>query len=422
MNNYNNKEYEKALLGCMLLDNSIIDDVIAKIKTEMFYFPFCQVVFNAITNLSNTNGVINLVTILAIVGQNKTAEVAELTNIVPSSSQWEFYAENIFRMYLARKFQKELIEKAEKVTPENVEQSVHDLDGSLCGYMSESSKEASNTNSMINNFIDRQKELMERAAQPYLGIHTGWDNLSAILDGLQLGELMMLGARPSIGKTAFALQMAINLCDQKIPTCMFSLEMGEKAIMDRMMAMISGIPIAKIRSGYVMKYSAMAGKVNCALEKLYTYQFNVYYNLRNVDEIISAIKLQAKRFGTKVFFVDHLTLIHCPGSTENRNTQLDHITQKFHALCQELNIAIICLCQLRRDSEGKRPSLADLRDSGTIEQNTDTCVFLHRDRKTSETQTEIKTEVLVAKNRNGDCGMAKMVFIPSLTKFIEDLT
>lgn len=419
MTNYNNIEYEKALLGSMILDNTIIDDVVIRVSTETFFNPFHQFIYNKIVELYKQNGVIDLVTLSAVAGADKVAKVAELTDFVSSSSQWEFYADKLHNMYLARKVQKELLEKASSVTPDNAKETIHEIDEMLCSYMAEAKKEASTTEGMVMRFLAYQESMQGKLSR-YTGLDTGWDNLSSILDGLQLGELMMIGARPSIGKTAFGLQMMNSISASNIPSCMFSLEMGERSIMDRLVAMESGVSLAKIRTGEVMRSVALAGKINAALDRLYKKPFYTFYDIRDIDEIISTIKVMAKTRDVKVFLIDHLTLVHYKDTSINRNTQLDLITQKLHALCQELDIAIICLCQLNRNSEGKKPTLADLRDSGTIEQNTDTCLFLHRERVTSETQLEIETEILVVKNRNGACGTAKMVFHPMLTRFTED--
>ena len=140
--------------------------------------------------------------------------------------------------------------------------------------------------------------------------------------------------------------------------------------------------------------------------------------LRNENDLFSRIRYMAKMNGVKVFFIDHLGLVKHSNRMMKRVEQLDDITQQLLHLAQELDIAIIPLCQLRRDAEGKEPSLNDLKDSGAIEQNADVCIFLHHERSRGEEEF-LEAKVIVSKNRDGACGFAEMNFYPKLTKFVE---
>ena len=189
--------------------------------------------------------------------------------------------------------------------------------------------------------------------------------------------------------------------------------------MKRLTSLKSGLTIGSISHGTCVRSQNQLVKLQVAVSKIYEMPLYIHdESLRNEKDLLSRIRYMAKINGVKVFFVDHIGLVKHSMPSMKRVEQLDDITQQLLHLAQELNIAIILLCQLRRDAEGKEPALNDLRDSGSIEQNADVCIFLHHERSKGEEEF-LEAKVIVAKNRDGACGSSNMNFYPKLTKFVE---
>lgn len=416
-----NTEYEYALINIMLIDNTLINIINGTVKPDMFYDAKTRKIYETILTQYDKDRVANIATISSKLTAFSVAEIAELTNFVASSENWEFYADNIKRMFSARKLKVDLIQKAETLNPDSVIDTIHDLDTSLTSYMKYDNAKPVDVKDLCSELIKKVQAASQNTS-PYLGFDTGWENLNSILDGLQSGKLVVLGARPSVGKTSFALQLASNLCKKKVPTAIFSLEMTASTLMTRLTSLESSIPIYSLQHGMCATSQQQLGKLNAALTTIYDMPLQIYDDgVKNEKELMSRIRVLAKTKDVKVIFVDHIGLVRHSNPNMKRVEQLDDITQRLLQLAQELNITIICLCQLRRDAEGKKPCLADLRDSGAIEQNADICMFLHRDRAEGE-ELFIPAEVIVIKDRDGACGTAKMLFYPKMTKFAEDKT
>lgn len=413
-----NVDYEYVLINIMLIDNSLINIINGFIKADMFYDAKTRFIYETIVAQYDKDGVASLATIASKLTAFDPTEIAGLTNYIGSSENWEFYADTIKRMYSARKLKVDLLQKAETLNPDCVVDTIHELDSSLTSYMKYDNAKPVEVRDLCGELL-KKVQIASQNKDPYLGYHTGWDNLSEILDGLQLGKLVILGARPSVGKTSFALQLASNLCKQNIPSAIFSLEMTANSLMTRLTSLESTIPIYSIQHGMCISSEKQINQLNLALTKIYEMPLKIFdEGVKNEKELISRIRVLAKTQGTKIFFVDHIGLVRHSNPSMKRVEQLDDITQKLLHIAQELNVTIICLCQLRRDAEGKKPCLNDLRDSGAIEQNADICMFLHRDRAEGE-ELFIPAEIIVIKDRDGACGTAKMDFYPGMTKFVE---
>ena len=411
-----NEEYEKSLVGCLILDNSLIDIIQGRITEEAFYTAKYKLLFKTVLEDYSLNGNCNIISLKDRLKNFDVMQLASLTDIA-SSANWEFYADKIKQYYIARRLQRTLSEKLDILNADNTVDILQDLDSSLTSYMNyENGK--STTQDLMPQLVDMMQKNMSNTS-PYLGINTGWDNLSDILDGIQLGKLYTIGARPSVGKSAFAVQLARNLCKEKYTVGIFSLEMSALSIATRLAALESGIQIPYIQHGWVAHSPNNLMKLNTAMERIYEYNMSIFdSDITDEKELISRIRVEAKTKGAKVFIIDHLGLLPCSNQNIKRHEQVGVITKKLHHLSQELNIAIIVLCQVNRAGEGKQPTLSELKDSGTIEENSDIVMFIHRERATGN-EIEIPTDIIVVKNRDGKCGTAKMNFIPALTKFTE---
>lgn len=412
-------EYEKCILGIMLLENTLIDLIMSKISAEYFFNSRHADFYNEICRQYADKKCVSILTIATKFLQD-AAYISSLTDSVSGTSNWAFYADEIKNLWLTRKIRNDLGDKIESLNTENVLDTIHDLDSSLTSYMKHDNGNPSDMRTLMMD-ITNDIEATYKKDGIYLGYDTGWSNLSDIIDGIQLQKLIVIGARPSVGKTAFSNQLISNLCKQDIPCCIFSLEMTAKMLMTRMIAAESNLTISSIRHGLCAQTQQGLQKLNIAMSKIYKYPLTIYDNgLKNEKELYSRIRVEAKTKGTKIFLIDHIGLVKYSNSNTKRVEALDDITQHLLHLAQELDISIIILSQLKRDAEGKTPTLADLRDSGSIEQNADICMFIHRERATSTQDSQIQTQIIIIKNRDGSCGTANMIFFPKSTKFVMD--
>ena len=412
-----NVEYEYTLINIMLLDNTLIDIIAGVVKPKAFYDSKTRRIYETIVEQYAKDRYSNIATLCAQLKGMNPVDIAELTNRTSSTENWEYYADNIKRLYATRKLKVKLSEDSKNLTPDNVLDTIHDLDSSLNSYLKYDDNKPVDVKDLCNEMLT-QVQIAAKSDARYLGYDTGWGNLSDIIDGLQSGKLVILGARPSVGKTAFALQLASNLCKQNIPVSIFSLEMTSMSLMNRLTSIETGFSIYELQHGMCFSQANIA-KLQGGLSRIYNMPLQIFDSgISNEKVLLSQLRVQAKTKGTKVFIVDHIGLVRHSNPIMKRVEQLDDITQKLLHLAQELDVTIICLCQLRRDAEGQKPCLADLRDSGAIEQNADICMFLHRDRAEGN-EMFIPAEVIVIKHRDGACGTAKMNFIPKRTKFEE---
>lgn len=419
MLNLTNLEYEKCLLGAMLLDDMDIDSIVLKADECFFSDAKNKILFEKIIDLKRQNIPVNIVELSKVCPNIDKVYIAELTDKVSSSANWEFYANELKKLYTTRELKASLKLAQEEVSPDTINETFNSIDKKLFDLRSVKATQSKKISDLCINLLNNVEEAYKNKIQ-LLGIDTGWDCVNDISEGLQLGELTILGARPSIGKTAFALQLAANICKKNVRCCIFSLEMSAESLCTRMASAESGVSIRQIRYGQCLYSKSSLHKLQRALDTIYEMPLDIYdEDVKDEEVLISAIKQEYKTKGTKVFFIDHLGLLPSTSKNKKRFEQLDEMTHKFQKLAQQLHISIICLCQLRRDSEGKVPTLSDLRDSGAIEQNADVCMFLHRDRSTG-IEEEIKTQLIFIKNRNGNCGTANLLFVPKFTKFIEE--
>ncbi|MBA7540273.1 Replicative DNA helicase [subsurface metagenome] len=259
----------------------------------------------------------------------------------------------------------------------------------------------------------------------YIGVPSGFSSLDSYTAGFQNAEFIVIGARPSVGKTALALTMAGNMSIKNhIPVGFFTLEMSSMALMQRLLSSEARLKSHALRSGILKpsdfhKLTEAAGKI---------YEAPLYIedspNLKLLD-----LRAQARRMRSQhkvsIIFIDYLTLIGSEHQDMPRHEQIAEISRSLKALARELNIPVVALSQVSRESEGKRPSLANIRESGSIEQDADVVIFLHRERQPdtdgSDIPRNIRTEVIIAKQRNGPVGTIELAFIPEYTKF-EDMS
>lgn len=424
-----NLEAEQATLGALLLDWNAFSNIVSLLDSNKFYSYQNKLIYEAMISLFRQNihgdtlAVINELTKTGKLEEaGGTAYIASLTDLVPTAANVEYYAkivlDNATRRELIKishdlksysydetKESRNIIEDAEKLifslSDKNQTTKVYNMEDIV--------------NKTMSNVIEHWKN-----KSIFTGVPTGFAQLDTMTNGFQPSELIIIGARPSIGKTALALSMMEHIAvDKKIPCGFFSLEMSYDMIGHRLLSQNSRVPGHKLRSGVLRQEDFQ--KLQDAGSRLFVAPLYVI-DVPNMP--LLDLKAMARRLvvnhQVKIIFIDYIGLI----STENRNApvyeQVSEISKSLKALARELNIPIVALCQVARDAEGAKPNLAQLRGSGSIEQDADVVMFLHRERMNTAEQKDnpsIDAELIIAKQRNGPIGDVKLLFLSNYTKF-----
>ena len=425
-----NDEAEQAALGAVLLDNDAIDSALEYVRPDDFYSNANRRVFEAVLRLhSQGQQKADIITVVAELRQmgeldaaGGPAYVASLTNAVPSSANIDHYARLVQDCSLRRALLRlsaemntnSFDESTEaRMILEEAQQRILELGEARLRASFKSIRE------LVPKAIDRIEEL-SKSKTNYTGIPSGFEELDNMTSGFQNSELAIIGARPSMGKTALALTMASHITiDKKIPAAFFSLEMSDLALVLRLFSSESRIESEKIRKGFLS--SSEEAKIIHAADRLYDAPFYIVdtpgMKLLELRAMARRLRFQHK---IEILFIDYLTLIASDNRDLPRHEQIAEISRSLKSLARELEIPVVALSQLRRDAEGKQPNLADIRESGSIEQDADLVMFLHRERETeikANKNSEGKTELIIAKQRNGPVGKVDLVFIPKYARF-----
>ena len=415
-----NLDIERQLLGSMLLNNGCIDSVELLVRPEYFYSGENASIFKAVTEIYVRN---NSCDALMLYDRIPNASyLSSLTDGIVSASNVDWCANQLKNLYLAREARRVFTEAAASVSSENVMEVINRTDDfavSMSGKASVSQQDTMQT--LLVDVVNELDERLKKGNQStYLGPSTGFAQLDELMDGLPLGELTILSARPSIGKTAMSTALLTGIAKNGTPASIFSLEMTSRSLIKRILASETRTKPYFIQHGLVLSTQGGLNKLNATVNRLFEYNINYYDSTKidgYIDSIIARIRLDAKN-GVKVFFIDHLGLVKSRNSGMKRYEQVHDIMSRLHTLCQTLGVAIVVLCQLKRESEGRVPGLADLRESGDIEQDADNILFLHRERAKGN-ELEIPTDLILAKRREGSCGTVKFVYQPQIVRFEE---
>lgn len=415
-----NLEYEQCALGSMILDNTVIDLALEKIKPEMFS-PKNRAVFEEISRQYAKNGMCEALSLIpALSGTADAAYVAGLTDKVASVSNAGFYLDELKKLWMARELQSAVAQAGTEITGDTGLDVASRLDSKIMSLMGTTNGSAVTAGELVSGLIDdmQNKYLLTKE---HLGYSTGWKKFDEILDGTQKGQLYFLSARASIGKTAFALAWMRSLMKQKIPCVYFSYEMGSRQLALRLVSAESGVPITKITGGFALQSQGLMARMSAAFQAVSDSCVKIYDSscgLGDKNTLYSRIRVEAKKSGAKVFFIDQLSLIPSCNPALPERQQIGIITKRLLHLAQELDVAIICLCQLNRGAEGQKPNLSELKGSGSIEEDADVVILLNR-KRLDGSEEELLTKAVVAKNRNGATGTANMLFVPNCATFVE---
>ncbi|MDR2398168.1 MAG: replicative DNA helicase [Spirochaetaceae bacterium] len=424
---------EQATLGALLLDKEAVATAIQYLRPDDFYSHANNKVYDAILNLFNQGLTADILTVseeLRLHGQldavGGPAYVASLTNVVPSSANIEYYAQIVQSYALRRALQRvsnEVIAKTFDETQESrsileeTQQRIFELTDQGHSY---SFRPTQDILKQTIDVIDRLYKLKKNIT----GIPSGFDELDKLTAGFQVSELIIIGARPSMGKTALALTMASHIAiKNKIPTAFFTLEMSDLALMLRLISSEAMINANAIRTGFLT-----SGDFNNLLEAASNiYDAPLYIvdmpNMKLLDLRAQARRLRAQQ-QVEIIFIDYLTLISSENAKLQRHEQIAEISRSLKSLARELKIPIVALSQLSREAEKDKPNLSSIRESGSIEQDADVVMFLHRERdadqkiEDQDLDAGKKTNLILAKQRNGPVGTIELLFMSKYTKFV----
>ncbi|MEI8203176.1 MAG: replicative DNA helicase [Bacteroidota bacterium] len=433
-------DLEEAVIGAMLLEQHAVSVVIETLKPEVFYKEAHQQIFNAIMVLFAKNEPIDILTVtnelksMGLLEQVGGAYyITMLTNRVTSSANIEFHARILQQKYI----QRELIAISSEIIRDSFEDTTDVLE--LLD-RAEKNLFSISDNNLRSDAIDMRilvkdaiKEIEKaRNSETHLtGVPSGFTELDRITNGWQKSDLIIIAARPGMGKTAFVLSMARNIAvDHKRPIVVFSLEMNSLQLVTRLISSESQLPADKLKKGNLEDYEweQLNVKVASLIDAPLVIDDSPGLNL---FELRAKCRRMKQRFDVELIIIDYLQLMTAASDTRggNREQEISNISRSLKNLAKELNVPIIALSQLSRAVETrggtKRPILSDLRESGAIEQDADMVLFIYRPEYYKLTQdeqgnsTEGMAEIIIAKHRNGALKDIQLQFIDKFAKFCD---
>lgn len=404
------KDAEEAVLGCLLLGDVQAASFIGKLSKDDFYISDCALIFDATVKSIEQAGAADLVTVS---GYFKDSERERLSSIaagfmmsVPTRALLENYVELLKEMSARRKMYRALSEACQALTSgEESKQVLAEL------YKLFGEEEKSVIGAISSLAVEFYEDLAKRYAKDaYLaGISTGFAHLDALLGGMQRGELVVLGARPSVGKSAFAGNIFLNAAKAGLPSMFFSYEMPSVQIVRRLVSGNAHVKNMDMRLGNLTErdFEKIAGVTN----EMSALPCEIYDDCPDINEVrLRATGFKARTGDLALLVIDYLQLM--PGRGKNLRDIVEYNSRWLKKLAKELNCVVLCLSQLSRAVEGRgsdEPYLSDLRESGAIEQDADVVLFLYRD--------EGNRKVKVAKARDGDLGTVPLVFLKDYVSF-----
>ena len=424
---------EQAVLGSLMLRKEGMHEVEDVLTPDSFYAEKHKIIFNAMLELNRKNDPIDMLSLSTKLSEQKNLEriggnqyLAEIVNTVPSSTNVRHYAEIVQKKYVLRS----LIEAADYVS----ELAFNEGDDHMDEILDMAEKKvfsvvSSPKNQKFVNLRDAIPEAYERMEKLHetrgmlRGIPSGFKDLDAMLSGFQNSDLIILAARPSMGKTTLALdiaRMSATVHDKSI--LIFSLEMSSQQLVDRMLSAQSRVNAWNLRTGKLSDSKGEFALLRDAMDKLA--KAKIYIDDQAGNSIVKmkalARRLKAEK-GIDMIIVDYLQLMTTSKNYDSMVNQVTEISRSLKGLAKELDVPVIALSQLSRavESRGGRPRLSDLRDSGSIEQDADVVMFIHsEDRGKDDAEKTHIAEILVEKHRNGPTGKVDLYFDMKTTTFL----
>ncbi len=438
INNHFSLEAEQAVLGSILIDPPCINQIQASecgFKTEYFYLPQHKAIYSAMLSIEGSGGRIDPLLVLEkLKAENVYDDAAgknylfQLSQAVPSTANVEAYAKIIREKFYIRTLidvSKETIESATNQEEsadtllDSAEQRIYDI------RQGKNSSHASRIGEILTDSVyDRLTKLNSPEREQYLGFTTGFSDLDKATTGLNKSDLIIIGARPAMGKTSFALNLARNVAVMTQKKVMFfSLEMTKEQIAQRVLSTEARVLSTKMRTGLLNEDDWL--RISTATAALY--DCPLYFD--DTSSItVSEMKARIRRMkDVECVIIDYLHLMKSGSRTENRVQEVTEITRNLKLMAKDLNVPVIVLAQLSRGTEGRgkshRPQLSDLRESGSIEQDADIVMMLYREdyygdsEDDPEKEITNKVEVIIAKNRHGPTETVELAWNPDYTMF-----
>jgi replicative DNA helicase len=429
-----NLEAESSVLGGILLENDAVNLVLELLRAEDFYRESHRKIFRAMIELSNRNEPVDVITLSeCLTGRGEleavggSAYLASLNDFVPTAANISYYArivreKSILRHlinaatevatkgYEGRDNVEELLDSAEKVIFDITEQRIKSSFVKIGDMMKDSIK-------MVEKLFERKTMIT--------GVPTGFKDLDTKTAGLQPSDLIIVAARPGMGKTAFSLNVASHAAFSGYGVAVFSLEMAKEQLALRLLCSEARVDNSKVRTGYLSdrdfpKLATAAGKLHDAL---------IYIDDTPAISILD-LRAKARRLARDrdkklgLIIVDYLQLMRGTGAAQNREQEISEISRSLKALAKELRVPVLAISQLNRrveDRNDKTPQLSDLRESGAIEQDADVIAFIYREAAYNPKSDDNTATITIAKQRNGPTGELNLTFLREFTRF-EDYT
>lgn len=427
-----NLDAEQAVLGALLLDQDAIYRVSSTLRPEDFYQSANRLIYAAALALHDAGQPVDLVTVTEQLRRDNLLEkaggavyIASLTDLVPTTANVEHYARIVEEKSLLRTLILVSGRIAEMSYEEN-DEVPRLLDQAEQMILELSTRRGSAVFAQLREVLLKTWETIEAAYANkgrLSGVPTGFVDLDNICGGFQPSDLIILAARPSMGKTALALSIAYQVArsDSALPVAVFSLEMAKEQLVQRLLSMEAKVDQYRLRTGNLREED---------WERLTDAAANLNDLPIYIDDTaglsVREIRAKSKRLmgekGLSMVIIDYLQLIQSHKRTENRQQEIAQISRSLKALAKELNVPVVALSQLSRAVESrpnKRPQMSDLRESGSLEQDADVIIFIYRDDYYNpDSEDKGIAELMVAKQRNGPTGTAKLAFMKEFTRFV----
>ena len=429
-------EAEQSVLGGLMLDNQAFDRVAELVVSQDFYTRTHKLIFEAMTALAEIGDPIDLITISESLEKNNKlagiggfAYLAEIAKNTPSAANIDAYA-NIVR---ERAVVREMIGVANEIAEAgfNTEgRTSHDLLDfaeskvfKIAEQRTKSTEGPQSIHNILEKTVDKIEELYQSPQDGVTGVSTGYADLDKMTTGLQPSDLIIVAARPSMGKTTFAMNLAEHAAmTQDKPVLIYSLEMPSEQIMMRMLASLGRINQTKVRTGQLDDddWARLSSTMGLLMEKGKMYVDDAS-GLTPTDVRSRARRIARDHGGISMIMVDYLQLMRVPSLSDNRTLEIAEISRSLKSLAKELKCPVVALSQLNRTLEqraDKRPINSDLRESGSIEQDADLIMFIYRDEVYNEDSTEKGiAEIIIGKQRNGPIGKVRLTFQGQFSRF-----
>ncbi|CAH0532418.1 Replicative DNA helicase [Vibrio stylophorae] len=429
-------EAEQSVLGGLMLDNERWDNVAEKVVAKDFYSRAHRLIFGSIQAILDNGQPLDLITLSEHLELHEKLEevggfayLAELAKNTPSAANIGAYAEIVRERALIR----EMISVANEIADNGYEPQgrsagdLLDLAESKVFAIAEQRTSANegpqNVERILESTLERIELLYQTPQDGVTGVSTGFNDLNKKTAGLQPSDLIIVAARPSMGKTTFAMNLCENAAmDQEKPVLIFSLEMPAEQIMMRMLASLSRVDQTRIRTGQLddEDWARISSSMGILMNKKNMY-IDDSSGLTPTDVRSRARRIAREHGGLSMIMVDYLQLMRVPGMQDNRTLEIAEISRSLKALAKELNVPVVALSQLNRSLEqraDKRPVNSDLRESGAIEQDADLIMFIYRDEVYNpESPYKGTADIIIGKQRNGPIGSVRLTFQGQWSRF-----